>query len=149
MIFYKRLELKLSKEQVLEKLAMQSRTSFPKGYVEEKAFYLYKTALHSGNRTRFKYVLKGTVEAGAESTVIKCTVRPTVSTGIQLCIFFYLFLDSVVRRINGANNEFFLLISTVACIIAVLAVIWQERQCYERFESCFETRGQRDGLREP
>ena len=47
MIFYKRLELKLSKEQVLEKLAMQSRTSFPKGYVEEKAFYLYKTALKS------------------------------------------------------------------------------------------------------
>ena len=137
MILYKKLELMLSRDTVIEKLAKQIRTSFPRGYVDEKGFCLYKTALHSGNRTRLQYILKGSVDTCAESTIIHCTIRPTSLTCILICIIFYMFVESVVRRINGANNEVFLLLSMAACIIAVVAVIWQEQQCFERFKRCF------------
>ncbi len=145
MIYKKRIELALPKDTVLDMLTMQIRSTIPRGYVREPTFRLYKTAMHSGNRTRFEYVITGTVKICAGNTIINCTIRPTILTCVLLCIIFYIFIEGVVYAIKGGKNEVFLLISMVACIIAVLAVIWQERQCYERFERCFETRGQGDG----
>ena len=138
MFLRKQLTLKLSGDKVLEKLRMQSSVSFPRGHVSENKFRLYKTALHSGNKTRFQYLIKGTVSVHAGSTTIHYIIRPTILTCILLGIIFYIMINAVIDAINGAGNDAFLWASIAACTISVLAVIWQEQQCRKRFEQYFE-----------
>ena len=138
MIRNKRMELCLTMEETLKRLTMQLRRTHPKGYVNESGFRIYMAAMHSGNRTRFQYVLTGRASTHDNHTIIHYTLRPSALTIVLLCIILYPLIAGLVHRINGTNNGVFLLVSMVANIVAILIVIWQEQQCIERFVKYFE-----------
>lgn len=143
MLYKNKLEIPLAKDCVLKTLSRKAQSSAPGGYVQGAKFCLYITALHSGNRTASKYVFKGYVDDLAEGSAIHYSLRPTMLTIIVLCINFSLLVKGVIQYIAGANNIIFLLISLLANVLAVLFVMWQEKQCVQRFESLFR---QEDGF---
>ena len=137
MILRRNLEIDLPEKEINKLLSMQIRDLLPFGYVNESKFRLYKTALSSGHRIRSLYILTGTVNKCSDHTVVRYTLRPPIPKIVMLCIMFYTLVDGVVRWINGANNEMFLLIGLVVNILVILIVIGEEQQCIERFEKYF------------
>lgn len=137
MVYKKELITPLAEIDVLKILSTKTKSSGGCGYVQGSKFCIFMTALHSGNRTRSKYIFRGYIDCFNDCTIIHYSLRPTILTIAILCINFSLLIKSVVQYIRGADNTAFLLICLIANVLAVLIVIWQEQQCMQRFEKNF------------